>query len=295
MNVIETDNLTKRYGHRVGIEDLSITIEEGSLYGFLGPNGSGKTTTIRLLLGFLKPSSGSAQILNSNAWRDSNRIKKEVGYLPGDLRLYPWLTLKKSARMIGLIRQDNLTDAFDELAEKFLLDPTVSVREMSKGMRQKLGLIIALAHRPKLLILDEPTTALDPLIQTILYDHLRSLAHDGHTIFFSSHTLSEVEHLCDNVAILREGKLIIQERMQQFRQRSHCVVTIQWGSESDAEQTVPPDCLQIRQRNGCQWIAVLCGPTMDLVRWSATQPIEDLSFNTSDLNQVFQDIYSNVE
>ena len=196
MAAIETDDLTRRYGARRGIERVSLTVPDGSRFGFLGPNGAGKTTTIRVLLGFLKPTAGQARVFGRDVWRESALIKSDVGYLPGDLRLYPWLSGELALRIFGGVRGRDLMRAGRELAERFALDLRVKVRNMSRGMRQKLGLILALAPRPKLLILDEPTASLDPLMQETLRAHLRELAARGHTVFFSSHTLSEVEQLC---------------------------------------------------------------------------------------------------
>lgn len=292
MPIIETTHLGKRYRKRYGVEDLSLEINEGDLFGFLGPNGSGKTTTIRLLLGFLKPTAGSARVLGRDCWLESPRVKAEIGYLPGDLRLYPWLTVRSAARLIGDIRNRNLNEPFDELAALFDLDPNVPVRRMSKGMKQKLGLILAMAHRPRLLVLDEPTTALDPLVQKILYGRLRALASEGHTVFFSSHTLSEVESLCDGVAILREGRLVAHERIQDLRARAERRVRILWKSPDDADNVQPPAILGIHARNGREWEAALSGDTMELVRWCAAQPIDDLSIGQPDLSQVFQDFYA---
>lgn len=295
MSVIATERLTKRYGRRMGIEELDVSVPDGAVFGFLGPNGSGKTTTIRVLLGLLKPSEGAARIFGLDCWRDSHRIKAEVGYLPGDLRLYGWLTCKQALRIFGQVRRRDLTAAGHELAEHFGLDPNVPVRHMSRGMRQKLGLIIALAHRPKLLVLDEPTASLDPIMQERLYQHLRTLASAGHTIFFSSHTLSEVEQLCDHVAILREGKLVADERLETLRARAKRLVIIRWQQTAKPAETIPPECLDVYERLGRWWRATLTGSVMELVRWSAGQPIEDLSISPPDLASLFQQYYTQRE
>ncbi|MHC4697220.1 MAG: ABC transporter ATP-binding protein [Planctomycetota bacterium] len=295
MTVILTEQLTRRYGRRVGVERLSISVPAGTLFGFLGPNGSGKTTTIRVLLGLLKASEGSAAVLGFDSWRDSHRIKAEVGYLPGDLRLYPWLTCRESISIFGRARGRDLSHATLELAEDFDLEPDVRVRTMSRGMRQKLGLILALAHHPQLLILDEPTTALDPLMQEKLYRHLRALAGAGHTIFFSSHTLSEVEKLCDRVAILREGKLVADETLEALRDRARRVVTIHWQDTAKLSEITPPQCLDLIERGDRQWEATLAGPAMELVRWCAGQPIEDVAIGQPDLGRLFQEYYAEPE
>ncbi|MGB2984570.1 MAG: ABC transporter ATP-binding protein [Phycisphaerae bacterium] len=291
MSVIAAEQLTKRYGHRVGIEGLNLSVPDGAVFGFLGPNGSGKTTTIRVLLGLLKPSEGTARIFGLDCWRYSHRTKAEVGYLPGDLRLYPWLTCRVALRMFGSVRGRDLHGTGSELAIDFGLDPDVRVRVMSRGMRQKLGLILALAHRPRLLILDEPTASLDPLMQNKLYQHLRTLASTGHTVFFSSHTLSEVEHLCDRVAILREGKLVADETLDALRARARRVVTIRWKASARLGEITTPRFVHLLEQRGRLWRATLTEDVMDLVRWSAGQPIEDLSVGQPDLATLFEQYY----
>ena len=174
MSVVVTKNLTKRYGRRVGIEDVSISVGDGEVFGFLGPNGSGKTTTIRLMLGLLRPTAGESRIFDMDCWRSTKRIKEDVGYLPGDLRLYANYTGRIMLRIFGAIRGRDLAAFGNELADRFQLDMNVTVRRMSRGMRQKLGLIIALAHKPRLIILDEPTASIVPALE----DQAVQLVHE---------------------------------------------------------------------------------------------------------------------
>jgi len=290
VDVIVTESLTRRYGRRIGIEEMSLAVPEGSLFGFLGPNGSGKTTTIRVLLGFLRPTRGRATLFGLDCWRDTRRIKAEVGYLPGDLRLYPWMNGIEALRLFGSIRRRDLEREGRELAGRFDLDLGIKVRNMSRGMRQKLGLILAMAHRPRLLVLDEPTASLDPLMQEQLRVHLRTLATAGHTIFFSSHTLSEVEVLCDRVAILREGRLVADATLEELRRRSRRAVTIRWKNRADAAQD-PPPFLELQERDGQNWTGLLAGSVTDLVCWASSQPIEDLTLGRPDLEVLFRRYY----
>ena len=294
-NIIITEKLTRRYGGRVGIQGVDLKVDQGTLFGFLGPNGSGKTTTIRVLLGFLKPSEGSANMFGLDCWRDSHRIKTEVGYFPGDLCLYPWLTCRTALSIFGRARRRDLTDEGFELVEDFELDPDVRVRSMSRGMRQKLGLILALAHRPKLLVLDEPTSGLDPLMQEKLGRRLRAMADAGHTVFFSSHTLSEVQRLCDRVAILCEGRLVADETLEAMRKRAGRAVTIVWQIARNAAKVEPPAFLDVSTRHDRRWQGTLEGPVMELVQWAAGQPIEDLSIGQPDLDSLFRRYYTDVE
>ena len=227
MDALVTSGLTKRYGHRElpfrvpatdgpggreirALEDLTIAVREGEIFGFLGPNGAGKSTTIRLLLGFLHPSAGSASVLGLDIVRDSVAIRSRVGYLPGGIALYDSLNGERLLDYLGALtgrpstRRAELLDRL-ELSARTLARP---VRDYSRGMRQKIGIIQALQHDPELAILDEPTEGLDPLMQRAFYAILDDLKAAGRTIFFSSHVLSEVERVCDRVAIVRHGRLV---------------------------------------------------------------------------------------
>lgn len=289
-NVIETQALTRRYGSRRGIEEVALGVPEGSLYGFLGPNGAGKTTTIRVMLGFLRPTSGSALIRGLDCWRHSHRVKAEVGYVPGDLRLYPWLNGRRALRFVGAARGKDLTRRGRALTEMFDLDPDVTVRRMSRGMRQKLGLIMALAPEPRVLILDEPTSALDPLMQDRLREHLRGLARAGHTVFFSSHTLGEVEQLCDRVAIVRDGRLVAEGTLEEMRRRAGHEVMIRWADAAGAASE-PPPTLRLVRREGLTWVGDHEGPIAPLLAWLAGRPVDDLSVSRPDLETLFRRFY----
>ena len=227
MTAIETQGLTKHYGHAGAIrppgrpaasvvralDDLTITVGEGEIFGFLGPNGAGKSTAIRLLLGFLRPTRGRATVLGLDIVRDSVAIRAQVGYLPGGVSFWDGLSgirlLDELAAMSGRppVRRAELLDRL-ELAERTLHRP---VRDYSRGMRQKVGIIQALQHDPALAVLDEPSEGLDPLMQRAFYEILEDLRAAGRTIFFSSHVLSEVERVCDRVAIIRQGRLVALE------------------------------------------------------------------------------------
>lgn len=291
MSLITIEQLTKRYGMRLGIDRLNLNVPEGAVYGFLGPNGSGKTTTIRVLLGYLKPSTGRAHVFGQDCWAASRMIKSEVGYVPGDLRLHTWMTGRVALQIAGQARGRDLARKGAELADYFGLEMSVKVVRMSRGMRQKLGLILALVHEPKLLILDEPTTSLDPLTQERLYDHLRLMARNGHTVFFSSHVLSEVEDLCNRVAILREGRLVTDETIDHLRERAPRAVTIRWQSRDNAEPATPPAMLTLRRRLGPVWECDLKGKVPELLAWLAGQSIEDVEISRPNLETLFRQYY----
>lgn len=291
VNVIEIEKLTRRYGRRVGVNELTFSVPAGSLYGFLGPNGAGKTTAIRVLLGLLRATSGVARVFGLDCWRNSPRIKRDIGYVPGDLRLYGWMSCRDAVKFSGRARGTDLARAGDDLADRFGLDPTVRAGRMSRGMRQKLGLILAMVHRPRLLILDEPSSGLDPIVQETLKRHLQTLAADGHTVFFSSHTLSEVEQLCDRVAILRDGRLVAEDSLERLRERARQDVVVRFTADATIHGLAPPACLRVEMRNGHEWRGNLTGPVRELIAWAATQPIADLSIDRPDLESLFRRYY----
>jgi len=291
VSLIQLENLTRCYGRRRGIEHLSLSVPEGALFGFLGPNGAGKTTTIRVMLGFLRPTSGSARIFGWDCWSQTKAIKQEVGYLPGDLRLPAWMNGDSALSIFGAVRGRDLKRSGRELADNFELDLRVKVREMSRGMRQKLGLILALAHSPRLLVLDEPSSALDPLMQQKLHEHLRQSAATGHTIFFSSHSLSEVEELCARVAIVRDGELVADETLAELRERAGHDVTIRWGDASHGVALTPPAFLKLARCDGSVWQGTLEGPAHRLISFLADRPVEELTIGRPDLESLFRRFY----
>ena len=192
-------------------------------------------------------------------------------------------------RICGAIRRRDLRSPGQTLAELFSLDLNITVRRMSRGMRQKLGLIIALAHRPKLLILDEPTASLDPLMQERLMDYLRELAGEGHTIFFSSHSLSEVERLCDRVAIVRDGRIVADETIKSLRDNARRVVTIRWRTGDGDLQA--PRFLDVHRRDDHLWEASLSGDVSSLLEWLRDRPVADLTIGHPDLDSLFRQYY----
>jgi len=214
---IETEGLTKYYGRSRGIIDVSLQVERGEIFGFLGPNGAGKTTTIRLLLDLIRPTRGHAWVLGLDPQRDGVEVRRRVGYLPGELALYPDLTGQQALEYAAHLRNGVPQKEIARLADRLEADLNRPIRSLSHGNRQKIGLIMAMMHRPELLILDEPTTGLDPLMQQVLYELLEEVRRDGRTVFFSSHILPEVERLCDRVGILREGQLVTVETVADLK------------------------------------------------------------------------------
>jgi ABC-type multidrug transport system ATPase subunit len=206
--IIQTNKLTKSYGRSRGIIDVTFDIQEGEVFGFLGPNGAGKTTTMRTLMGLLHANSGNAKIGGLDCWTQSTEVKKLVGYLPGEFAFDPGLRGAQIIEYLGHLRGGVDQVYLRSLVERLGFDPSKRFREYSHGNKQKLGLVQAFMHKPRLLILDEPTSGLDPLNQQEFYTMVAEVRADGRTVFLSSHILPEVEHTCDRVAIIREGRLV---------------------------------------------------------------------------------------
>jgi ABC-2 type transport system ATP-binding protein len=232
---VRTQGLTKRYGSVVGLDSLDLEVQRGEVFGYLGPNGAGKTTTIRLLLGLLRPTAGRAEVLGTDAVRDPRRAHRRLAYVAGDVALWPTLTGAETLHLLGRVHGSVDARYRDELVERFELDPSRRVRTYSKGNRQKLALIGALATRADLLVLDEPTAGLDPLMEQVFRACVREAAVRGQTVFLSSHVLSEVEALCERVAILRAGRLVSVGTLAEMRWEGALAV------EATFTGVVPPD------------------------------------------------------
>jgi ABC-2 type transport system ATP-binding protein len=208
VNVIELQGLTKTYGSRRGLVDLSLEVGQGEVFGFLGPNGAGKSTTIRLLLDLIRPTAGSARVLGLDPRRDAVRLHAEIGYLAGDFVVPGRQRVGVMLRFLAALRGGVTPQRIDALCERLELDQNAQVSSLSKGNRQKLGLVQAFMHSPQLLILDEPTSGLDPIGQQIFLEMVAEAAGNGQTVFMSSHIMSEVEAVADRVGIIREGRLV---------------------------------------------------------------------------------------
>ena len=229
--VIRTEQLTKTYGSHRGIVDVDLTIEPGEAFGFLGPNGAGKTTTIRTLLDHIRPTSGQAFVFGIETTVDPVAIHRRIGYLPGEFALYDKLTGGQTIEYFANLRGGVDSLYQQDLVARLDVDPSRKFKEYSKGNKQKIGLIVALQHRPDLLILDEPTSGLDPLVQQTFYEVIRETKAEGRTIFLSSHILSEVEKTCDRVAIIREGRLVKVDRVEALRDLAHHQIELRFAGD----------------------------------------------------------------
>ena len=240
-DIIRTEKLTKAYGSQRGIIDVDLSVAEGEVFGFLGPNGAGKTTTIRTLLDLIRPTSGKAFVFGIDTTADPVAIHKRIGYIPGEFALYDRLTGGQTIHYFANLR-GGVDRAYQQaLIERLEIDPSRRFKELSKGNKQKIGLVIALQHRPELLILDEPTSGLDPLVQQTFYTVVREARSEGRSVFLSSHILSEVERTCDRVAIIREGALVKVDSVEGLRDLAHHQVELRFtdGVPTEAFASLP--------------------------------------------------------
>lgn len=290
MNVVETENLTKRYGSYKAVDELGLRVPRGSIFGFLGPNGAGKTTTLRILVGLLRASGGSARVLGRDAWRDSTANCARIGYLPGDVRFPQHMTGAKFLDFCNAMRGGTSGAEVERLRERFDLVLNRRIRNYSRGMKQKLGVIQAMMHRPELLILDEPTTALDPLVQQTLYDELRAVVADGRTVLFSSHTLSEVESLCHRVAIIRKGQLIEDSTIEALQARALRHVEFRLKAGAKVEGPAPAGLGSLVWRDGSA-SATWQGEVGPLLEWLVRTGVADVTIGAPDLEDLFTTYY----
>jgi beta-exotoxin I transport system ATP-binding protein len=291
VDIAVCNQLTKSYGATLALDSASWSLRPGSLTGFLGPNGAGKTTTIRIMLGFLKPTSGHATVFGMDTWRQPVEIHKRLGYLPGDTHLYAHMTGAQHIDFIAGVRR--LTDCKVALriADALGIDLSVRVRRCSTGMRQKIALVLAMMHEPELLILDEPTSSLDPLVQQVLYAELRRAQAAGRTVLFSSHSLAEVESLCEDVVILRAGRVVASTGIDALRRQAGKRVKLRVTELSPADMAYP-DGFSVDRCGDGVLVGRWQGPTHALLKWLSDQHADDVVIEPFDLEDVFLTYYS---
>ncbi|MDE0170030.1 MAG: ABC transporter ATP-binding protein [bacterium] len=291
--VIETAGLTKYYGDTAGIVDLDLAVEEGEVFGFIGPNGAGKTTTIRLLLDFIRPTRGSGAIFGMDIGGDSLSIRRRVGYLPGDLALYPSMTGREFLFYFSGLRGIDTASTTAALAERFDLDLDRRIKEYSKGNRQKVGVVNAFMHEPELLILDEPTGGLDPLMQQEFAELLREVRNEGRTVFLSSHYLPEVERVADRVGIVRQGRLIAVDTLDGFRSKVQSNLSIEFESPVDpADFAGIAGVTVVDTGNGGAMLRLSVGGSQQAVlEAAAARGVRAITSAEADLDDVFLSYY----
>jgi ABC-2 type transport system ATP-binding protein len=289
--VIVTSGLSKDYGSGRGLFGLDLEVGRGEVFGFLGPNGAGKSTTMRLLLDLISPTSGSARVLGLDSRRDSVEIRRRVGFLPGDLALYPKLTGRANLDYLAQLRGGVDLRVRDALADRFAAELDRPVRHLSTGNRQKLGLIQAFMHEPEVLILDEPIAGLDPLVQRSFHALLGEVSAGGATVFLSSHTLSEVERVTGRLAILREGRLVVVDSLENLRKIAVQRLEIEFAEPVDADAfRAIPGVKEVR--DGGRTLTVAFEGSADaVVKAAAAHEVRAIRPREDDLEDIFLRYY----
>lgn len=287
MDAIKTVNLTKYYGKAKGIENLNLTVQAGEFFGFIGPNGAGKSTTIRTLLGLITPTSGTAQIFGLDIVKEKENILQKVGYLPAEAVFYPGMRVKDMLKLSADLRKMNCTGEAKILCERLHLDETRKVDELSFGNRKKVAIVCALQHRPELLILDEPTGGLDPLMQKEFFDILRERNEEGTTVFLSSHILSEIQRNCTRAAIIRDGSVIACDSVEALSKTSTKRIVVHGNVKLDALEG-------IRDKKSMKdSVSFLYSGDMNrLLQVLSAGQISDLSITEPDLEEIFMHYYT---
>jgi len=287
--LIQTHRLAKRYGDHFALKGLDLELREGDVLGYLGPNGAGKTTTIRLLLGLIAPTSGSATVFGLDAQREVTEVHRRLAYVPGEVNLWPSLTGLETLALLSRVQGRVDTAYRDQLIERFDFDPSKKVRAYSKGNRQKISLIAALASRAELLILDEPTSGLDPLMEKVFRDCIVEARRNGQTVFLSSHILSEVEALCDRVAILREGELLEEGTLAELRHLSAIDVEATFDGLAPDVSSVPG--VVSSEVDGQHLRCQVNGPLTPLLSVLVAAGVRDLLSSKPSLEELFLSHY----
>lgn len=291
--LIQTEKLTKRYGRNRGINDVTFSLEEGEVFGFLGPNGAGKTTTMRVLMGLLYPSSGSATIGGLDCWKELVAVKKLIGYLPGEYTFDPGLKGAQIIEYLGHLRGGVDNTYVRSLVERLDFDPSKKFREYSRGNKQKLGLIQAFMHKPRLLILDEPTGGLDPLNQQEFYRMVAEVHAEGRTVFLSSHILPEVEHTCDRVAIIREGRIVKIDHVSTLKDIHQHEVEISFAEPASTTWFAGlPGVTEVSQNSNDRVLRVNINGTLEqVIRVAGEHQALNLTSREPSLEEVFLRFY----
>ncbi|GKU77533.1 ABC transporter ATP-binding protein [Paenibacillus sp. L3-i20] len=290
MHAIELNHLTKTYGGARGITDLSFTVEQGEIFGFIGPNGAGKSTTIRTMLGLIYPTNGSAKIFGKDCIAHGPEIKKEIGYLPSEVFYYDNMKVKDLLQYSASFYKKDCSKRIKELAAIMELDLTKRIDDLSLGNKKKVGIVQGLLHEPKLIILDEPTSGLDPLMQQRFFELLEEENRKGATILFSSHILSEVQRLCNRVAIIKDGKLIALEKISDLKDNTYKKFKIETATEVDAASFAIPGVTEWKKDE--RTISFLFkGNINDVMRKIAELTLVNIWVEEPDLEEIFMHYY----
>jgi len=288
-NVIEIKNLTKMYGKNRGIIDVSFDIKEGEIYGFIGPNGAGKSTTLRLLVGLIFPTNGSATIFGKDCFKQGNIIRKDIGYLPSEVFYYEKMKVMELLKYSASFYKKDCTKRINELCTRMELDTTRKIDELSYGNKKKVGIVQGLLHSPKLIILDEPTSGLDPLMQQKFFRIIKEENDKGVTILFSSHILSEVQKLCDRIAIIKEGSIIRIDEISALNKESYKKFKIICNDLNEAD--LPKDGINDFTKTNNQITFMHKGNINEIIKIISQHEIIDLQIEEPTLEEIFMHYY----
>ena len=286
--ILEIDNLTKYYGNIRGVENLSLKLEEGEIFGFIGPNGAGKSTTIRSIMNLVNKTSGKVLVENEVFDKDNVKIKEKIGYLPSEINLYDDLTVKEMLDYHEKFYKKDIFKRRQELVKRLEIDEKKKIEDLSLGNLKKLGIVLAFMHEPKILILDEPTNGLDPIMQNVFYDLIREEKAKGNTVFYSTHILNEVSKICDRVGIIRNGALIKIEKIEDLSKKNLTIVTISSKQSRDIAnklkvKTVFEDDATIKFNNEL--------PHDDLIKCLSNYKIDKILIEEATLDDMFLHYY----
>ena len=296
MPAISTHGLTKRYGDFTALDDLDLDVEVGEVFGFLGPNGAGKSTTIKCLLDLVRPTEGRAEILGLDTRSDALEVHRRVGFLPSDLQLYPKLTGREVVDYMVNLRGGGVAESeIKTLADRFGADLSKRCSEYSSGNRQKVGLIMAFMHRPDLVILDEPSTGLDPLVQQQLHEVILETAADGRTVFLSSHTLSEVDRIAKRVGIIRRGRLVEVASVEDLKSKAIRRLDIEFTDDVAAAEFESVDKVRSVEGEGRHLSITFEGPVEAVLAVATRHGVRNLHSRDADLEDIFLTYYRDEE
>ena len=286
MKAIQTTNLTKYYGKARGIIDLALSVEQGEFFGFIGPNGAGKSTTIRTLLGLIAPTSGEARIFEKDIVKDHISVLEQIGYLPSEAVFYPGMRVKDVLKLSADLRKKDCAEEAKKLCDRLQLDSSRKVDELSFGNRKKVGIVCALQSNPDLLILDEPTSGLDPLMQREFFEILKERNSHGTTVFLSSHVLSEIQRNCTRAAIIREGRLIACDSVEQLSQSNAKRISVHGKVDLSGLDGIRD------KKEGEESVSFLyTGDINKLLRILSAGQLSDISISEPDLEEIFLHYY----
>jgi len=292
-SIIRTERLTKRYGQARGVDELDLEVRQGEVFGFLGPNGAGKTTTIRVLLDFIRPTSGRALLFGLDSRRDSRAIRRRIGYLPGELTLYDSLSGEELLTYFAHLRGLKTIETGRRVAERLDCDLTREIKALSHGNRQKLGLVQALMGEPELTIFDEPTLGLDPLVQAVFFQLVDELQAAGRTLFVSSHNLPEIQRICDRVGIIRQGRLLAVESVADLKRRALRRLELRFTEPVKAERFARVPGISELVVDGPHLSCVVTGSVDPILRAAMELHVEDVISHEPSLEEIFLAFYGN--